>query len=340
MKPLKFKSAPIGTIWGSEDWILSAMEGRECVCITEGDEAKRLSELVAEYGDRLLGKRVREKYGDRFPLLIKYINSHQQLSVQVHPGDEMAARKGLPNGKTEMWYVLKAEKDAELLLGFSKRLDSSEYEKVVRASINEKDVRKGEKSLEDLLNRFRARRGDWYFIPAGTVHSIGAGFCILEIQQPSDTTYRLYDFNRVDIEGKKRHLDVEDALQAIDFDETQEEFVEKQRNVSESSSAICPLARCKYFVSNFIDFDRFCRPECGAENFFHLDNTRWGTFTVIVCTGGEGTLFYKEFGSGCIRSSVPLKDGDLYLIPAELGAVDIRSAGGLQLVEAHIENGG
>ena len=339
MKPLKFKPVHIGTIWGSEDWILSAMEGRECVCTSDDEccRGKNLSELVSEYGERLLGEKVTKRYGNRFPLLVKYINSNQQLSVQVHPGDEMADRKGLPNGKTEMWYVLQAEEESELLLGFSKKFSKKEFAQIVSNSIQEKDVLKGEKTLEDVLNRFCPKHGDWYFIPAGTVHSIGAGCRILEIQQPSDTTYRLYDFNRVDIEGKRRHLDLEDALDAIDFDEKQEEFVEVQRNVFDSSAGDVQLARCPHFTSSFINFDSFCRPKCGVENFYHLDNTRWGTFTVIVCTGGEGTLFYREFPSGCIRNSIPLNNGDLYLIPAEVGAVDIRSAGGLQLVEAHIE---
>lgn len=333
IKPLKFKPVRIGTIWGGEDWILSAMEGRETVCLTGDDTGVDLSALVAKYGERLVGKRVWKKFGSRFPLLVKYINSRQQLSVQVHPGDEMADRKGLPNGKTEMWYVLEAEEDSELLLGFSNK----EFAQIVSNSIQEKDVLKGEKTLEDVLNRFCPKPGDWYFIPAGTVHSIGAGCRILEIQQPSDVTYRLYDFNRVDIEGKRRHLDLEDALDAIDFDEKQEDLVEIQRNVFDSSAGEVQLARCPHFTSSFINFDSFCRPECGVENFYHLDNTRWGTFTVIVCTAGSGTLYYKEFGSGCIRNSVPLKDGDMYLIPAELGAVDIRSTSGLQIVEAHIE---
>ena len=345
MKPLKFKPVRIGTIWGSEEWILSAMEGRETVCISqseasdlEDDCGSSLSSLVVKYGERLLGKRVSGKFGARFPLLVKYINSRQQLSVQVHPNDEMADRKGLPNGKTEMWYVLEAEKDTELLIGFSRKFSKKEFAQIVSNSIQEKDVLKGEKTLEDVLNRFSPQRGDWYFIPAGTVHSIGAGCRILEIQQPSDTTYRLYDFNRVDIEGKRRHLDLEDALDAIDFQETQEDYVEVQRNVLHGNLAdgqtgrvkIIPLARCDHFVSTFINFESPC-------DAIHVDNTSWESFTLIVCTGGSGTLFYKEFGSGCIRQSQTLVDGDLFLIPAELGAVDILSTGGLQLVETHLE---
>ncbi len=328
MEPLKFKPVRIGTIWGSEEWILSAMEGRQTVCLCGGDKGLELSALVAKYEERLVGKRVWKKFGKRFPLLVKYINSRQQLSVQVHPGEEMADRKGLPNGKTEMWYVLQAEEDSELLLGFSKKFSKKEFAQIVSNSIQEKDVLKGEKTLEDVLNRFCPKRGDWYFIPAGTVHSIGAGTRILEIQQPSDTTYRLYDFNRVDIEGKRRHLDLEDALDAIDFDEKHEEFVEIQRNVLDSREVVVPLADCSHFTSSFIN---------PGSSFFHLDNSEWESFTVIVCTAGSGTLFYKEFGSGCISQSQNLEDGDMFLIPAELGAVDIRSTGGLQLVEAHLE---
>ena len=346
MRPLKFEPVPIGTIWGGEDWILSAMEGRQTVCLPGGnampeanaDAGLSLSELVGKYRERLVGQKVWKKYGSRFPLLVKYINSRQQLSVQVHPGDKMADRKGLPNGKTEMWYVLEAKKDSELLVGFSKRFSKQDFAKIVSNSIQEKDVKKGEKTLEDVLNRFTPKRGDWYFIPAGTVHSIGAGTRILEIQQPSDTTYRLYDFNRVDVEGHRRHLDVEDALDSIDFDETQEEYVEVQRNVFDSPASgvsVIPLARCPHFVCNFISFAS--KTENMIEPIYHVDNSRFESFTVIVCTGGRGTLFFNEFGTGNIKNSVPLEDGDLYLVPAELGAVEIRSLDGLQIVETHLE---
>ena len=328
MRPLKFKPVTIGTIWGSEDWILSAMEGRQTVCLTEGEDCGRtLGELVKRHKSKLTGKKVWKKFGERFPMLVKYINSNQQLSVQVHPGDEMAREKGLPNGKTEMWYVLKAEKDSELLLGFSRRFSKKEFKAIVRNSIKETDVTKGEKTLEDVLNRFSPKKGDWYFIPAGTVHSIGAGTRILEIQQPSDTTYRLYDFNRVDIEGKRRHLDVEDAMRAIDFDERQEDYVERQRNVFNGKDSVVNLASCQHFTSSFLNFKGFC----------HIDNSRWGTFTVIVCTGGSGTLFFTQMKGTCIKDSVPVKEGDLFLLPAELGAVELRSKGGIQIVEAHIE---
>lgn len=348
MRPLKFEPVPIGTIWGGEDWILSAMEGRQTICLPGGnampednaDEGLSLSELVCKYRERLVGQKVWNKYGSRFPLLVKYINSRQQLSVQVHPGDKMADRKGLPNGKTEMWYVLEAKKDSELLIGFSKRFCKQDFAKIVSNSIQEKDVKKGEKTLEDVLNRFTPKRGDWYFIPAGTVHSIGAGTRILEIQQPSDITYRLYDFNRVDVEGHRRHLDVEDALDAIDFEETQEEYVEVQRNVFDTPASgvnVVPLARCPHFVCNFISFAS--ESKNGIEQFYHLDNSRYESFSVIVCTGGSGTLFYKSLPGSCIRDCISVSDGDLYLIPAELGAVEIRSLDELQIVETHLEVG-
>ena len=341
MRPLKFRPVTIGTIWGSEDWILSAMEGRQTVCISEGpDCGKTLSELVDIYKEELVGGKVWKAFGNRFPMLVKYINSNQQLSVQVHPDDGMAREKGLPNGKTEMWYVLKAEEDSELLLGFSKRFSENEFKAIVHNSIKETDVSKGEKTLEDVLNRFSPKKGDWYFIPAGTVHSIGAGTRILEIQQPSDTTYRLYDFNRVDIEGKRRHLDVEDAMRAIDFDEKHEAFVEKQRNVFDcktdvSGPSTVSLARCPHFVSNFIRFSDV--QDSGVEKFCLLDNSMWETFTAVVCTAGSGTLFFSSLPGGCIKDSMKVSEGDLLLLPAALGAVELRSAGGLQIVEAHLE---
>ena len=347
MRPLKFKPVNIGTIWGSEDWILSAMEGRQTVCISEGpDSGKTLSELIDTYKEELVGGKGWKAFGTRFPLLVKYINSNQQLSVQVHPDDAMAKKRNLPNGKSEMWYVLEAKEDSELLIGFSKRFSPEEFEAIVRNSIQEKDVLKGEKTLEDVLNRFRPARGDWYFIPAGTVHSIGAGTRILEIQQPSDTTYRLYDFNRVDIEGKKRHLDIEDAIQAIDFTETQEKTVEQQRNVSDyiaaqggkdtakSSLMTIPLVSCKHFSVSVMDFSDTER-DGGFPFIYNHDYSATGSFSILVCTAGAGKLFYSAIGS-CIKESLPIENGDLFLLPAELGAVQIQSTKALQLVEAHI----
>ena len=131
IKPLKFKPVRIGTIWGGEDWILSAMEGRETVCLTGGDTGLDLSALVAKYGERLVGKRVWKKFGGRFPLLVKYINSRDQLSVQVHPDDVMAERLGEFNGKTEMWHVIQADDGARINVGFNRRLNRNELQRIL-----------------------------------------------------------------------------------------------------------------------------------------------------------------------------------------------------------------
>ena len=337
MRPYRFTPVNIATVWGTEEWILSAMEGRQTVCGCE------LSALVEKYGARLVGEKVWNRFGNRFPLLIKHINARQQLSVQVHPNDAMAKGKDLPNGKTEMWYVIQAAGDSELLVGFRKRFTAPEFNRIVANSISEEDVQKGEKTLENVLNRFRPQKGDWYYIPAGTVHSIGAGVKLLEIQQPSDTTYRLYDFNRLDKDGKKRRLDVKDALMAIDFEETLEKEVEVQRNVFAPLGSPAtptgnvrtePMVSCEYFTTKFLDFTAL--GNSAHPVLYNHDYSDTGSFSVIVCTGGNGKLFFCPVAGSCIKEMLPIKDGDLYLLPAELKCVQLQSVSDLQIVEIHI----
>ena len=189
-----------------ESWELSGVKDNESV-VAEGPEAgTSLPELIARHGAALLGKANYGRFGEEFPLLIKFIDARQDLSIQVHPNDELAWERHKSKGKTEMWYVVSADKDAHLRSGFSKQVTPAEYE----ASV-------GDNTITDILADYKIAPGDVFFLPAGRVHSIGAGSFIAEIQQTSNITYRIYDFNRRDANGNTRELHTELAKGAIDY---------------------------------------------------------------------------------------------------------------------------
>lgn len=222
----KFKPILKQTIWGGnriaafkgespdasiaahigESYELSGMPGNESI-VSEGPQAgMSLSDLIKERGEALLGRRNLARTGFTFPLLIKFLDVSDDLSVQVHPDDRMASRMNLPNGKSELWYVVNAEPDARLCAGFSSPISPDEYKKAV-----------AEGTITDFLCYTPVTRGDVYYIPAGTVHSLGKGCLVLEVQQPSDTTYRIFDFNRRDKEGNLRELHTDEAFEALDL---------------------------------------------------------------------------------------------------------------------------
>ena len=227
MRPLKFHPILKQTLWGGEriipykelasglsrvgeSWELSGMPGSESV-VAEGPWAgSTLSELIGRFGAELLGKANYARFGQEFPLLVKFIDAREDLSIQVHPDDELARKRHGKSGKCEMWYVLEAEPGASLLTGFSRPIAPAEYERRV-----------ADNTLTDVLNRQAIASGDVFYLPAGRVHSIGKGSFIVEIQQSSDITYRIYDFDRRDAAGNSRELHTELAREAIDFESSE-----------------------------------------------------------------------------------------------------------------------
>ena len=226
MYPLKFKPILKTLVWGGEkiapfkgiktdihnigeSWELSGVKGNESVVANGPLAGKTITELIGEYKGELVGKTNYEKTGTEFPLLIKFIDARQDLSIQVHPDDELAARRhNGSKGKTEMWYVVKADKDAHLMSGLKQAITPEEY--VTRVADN---------TITDVLHDYNVSPGDVFFLPAGRIHSIGAGSFIAEIQQTSDITYRIYDFGRLGLDGKPRELHTElakDALSGLD----------------------------------------------------------------------------------------------------------------------------
>ena len=193
-----------------ESWEISGVAGSESVVADGKDKGLTLTALIDKYGASLLGEKNYKRYGDSFPLLIKFIDAHDDLSVQVHPDDELARKRGSKFGKTEMWYVLGAAPGARLANGFNREVNPDEYEGLVNSG-----------EIMDVLNFNPVKPGDTFFIPAGRVHAIGKGAFVAEIQETSDITYRLYDYKRKDKDGNERQLHTKEAFEAINFKDTE-----------------------------------------------------------------------------------------------------------------------
>lgn len=269
-----------------ESWELSGLPG-DCSVVAEGpDRGMRLDALLAREGARLLGKANHARFGNAFPLLVKFIDARKDLSIQVHPDDALAAElHGAPNGKTEMWYVVSADADARLKVGFRKPVTPAEYEAAV-----------ANHTIADLLAEYRIREGDLFFLPAGRVHAIGAGSFLVEIQQPSDITYRIYDYGRLGADGRPRELHTGPAKRAIDFS-VQSDY----RTAYEAATdRAVPLVRCPYFTTMLFDLTR-------AQT---LDLAWLDSFVVVICTAGEGALCDDR------GERMPVRRGETVLVPA------------------------
>lgn len=273
-----------------ETWEVSGIEGEESV-VAEGALAGRnLREIVAAYGAELVGERTWANSGADFPLLVKFISAQDDLSIQVHPDDEAARREGLLRGKTEMWYVLDADPGACLVSGFSRPISREEYLEYFHSG-----------RLEEILHREPVHRGDCFFLPPGRVHSIGRGILLAEIQQAADVTYRIYDFERRDAQGRLRELHVEKALEAMDFSASGDPKV----HYTLREDALTPLAECPYFSTGLLHGRRPLQRETAGE------------FVIHTCVGGRGRLRDAQ------GRDVELHPGVCVLTPACLERVEI-----------------
>lgn len=215
-----------------ESWEVSAVKDSESIVAEGPYKDKSIVELIDLYGEDLLGKNVTEKYGNKFPLLIKFIDANDNLSIQVHPDDILAKERHGSLGKTEMWYIIQSEKEAKILSGFSKAISKEEYKKRV-----------AESSLIDVIASHNAKEGDVFYLPAGRIHSIGAGNFLAEIQESSDITYRIFDYNRVDSNGNPRELHTDLAVDAIDF----KVYDDYKKNIRETDENVSNLVECQHF---------------------------------------------------------------------------------------------
>lgn len=321
--PLTFKPILKSVIWGGsqicpfkgitpteegvgESWELSHVDDNFSV-VGEGELAnKSLDELIKEYGKELVGGKVMERFGSRFPLLIKFIDARDNLSIQVHPDDELAKVRHNSFGKTEMWYVIKADKEASLYSGFSQQIDKEEYVKRVENN-----------TIMDVLKKYDVSEGDVFFLPAGRVHAIGAGCFIAEIQQTSNITYRIYDYNRKDKNGNTRELHTELAKDAIDYTL----YPDYRTHYKAHTNATVNLADCKYFTTNLIELDTVM-----VRDFEELDS-----FVVYICMEGSATL------RDCNGYEIRIHQGQTALIPANNKTVAIIPAPKAKFLEAYIK---
>lgn len=288
-----------------ESWEISDVKGSVSVVDAGPDKGKTLTQLLTEYGPALLGEKNFKKYGATFPLLIKFIDARQDLSVQVHPTDELARERGSEFGKTEMWYVVDAEKDAKLANGFNRAVKPEEYRSLVESG-----------EIMDVLNFNAIRPGDVFFIPAGRVHAIGKGAFVAEIQETSDITYRIYDYKRKDQDGNERQLHTEEAFEAINFGDTEGEAVDyvARRDVPVN------VVSSPFFTTNIWHIDHEVK-----RDYSELD-----TFVVVICTKGAATLTTAN-------GTLHLEQGHSVLIPASCSQLDIIPDGHFEALETYVK---
>lgn len=317
--PLKFETIFKEKLWGGqkiktvlgknfdnlnncgETWELSGVKGNISKAINGPLKGELLTHLMEKHHSGLVGKKVYEHYGNEFPLLIKFIDAAQDLSIQVHPDDALARKRHNGFGKTEMWYIMQADEDATLITGFNRNTNKEEYQEYVRSG-----------KLNEILNREKAEKGDVFFLPAGRVHTIGKGLMLAEIQQTSDITYRIYDFDRVDKQGKKRELHIEEALEAIDFNY----YTEYKTPYTNHKNTTNEILRTPFFTTNKLNLDRsIC-----------LERAALDCFKIYIGINGQGLI-----------NGEPIKMGEVMLVPAVFKNIEIEPEGKLEMLETYIQ---
>ncbi len=322
--PLKFQPIFKERIWGGsklksvlnkdigdaenigESWELSGVGGDVSVVANGFLKGNTINELLEVYMSELVGDKVFEKFGSEFPLLIKFIDANDVLSIQVHPDDKLARKRHDSFGKTEMWYVMQADPGAKLISGFKKNTSKEEYLKALES-----------KKLELLLADHEVSPGDVFFIPAGRVHAIGKGILLAEIQQTSDVTYRIYDFDRRDADGNSRELHTSQALDAIDFSGGGDYKTHYKAKLNE----ITPIVESPFFVTSLIELQGHVL----KKDFYNLDS-----FMILMCMEGNAEIIFHQGQSESIAM------GETILIPADLKELSIKSSGNCRLLEVHI----
>ncbi|MDR1331997.1 MAG: class I mannose-6-phosphate isomerase [Tannerella sp.] len=300
-----FKGLPPGGEKIGESWELSHVEGNWSEVANGTLAGQTVDDLIRRYGAALLGEKVMRQFGTVFPLLIKFIDARDDLSIQVHPDDELARKRHGSFGKTEMWYVVKASPGAALLSGFSRRIDADEY--VRRVADN---------SLTDVLQRYAVAPGDVFFLPAGRVHAIGTGCFIAEIQQTSNITYRIYDYNRRDADGNARELHVDLARDAIDYTP----YPDYRTAYAPAENEPVRLVECKYFTTNLLSADKTLK-----RDFSTLDS-----FVVFILT--EGSALIRDSGG----NELAVRQGQTVLFPAAVQWVEVVPSPHVKLLETYV----
>ena len=317
-----YKFTPIlkNTIWGGtkiapfkniqtslrkvgESWEISGVPGNETIVSGGPYAGRNLNDLVAEQKEALVGKANYERFGNEFPLLIKFIDARDDLSIQVHPTDEIAHRQGRERGKTEMWYLMPSEPEATLLCGLKKHITPDEYKRMV-----------SEKTIVDAIARYPVHEGDCFFLPAGRIHAIGCGCFLAEIQQTSDVTYRIYDFDRHDDLGRPRELHTELAAESINYDV----LPDYQTHYTPAKNQRVQLVECLYFTTSVYDLDQ---P-------IDLDYTSLDSFVILIGLSGAGIVTEAD------GTRFVLRAGETILLPATTGRLSVE--GTVKFLETYV----
>jgi mannose-6-phosphate isomerase len=317
--PLKFNTIFKEKIWGGqkvntvlhkdfsplkncgETWEISGVEGNLSK-VSEGPlKGSSLPDLIEEFKGELVGDKVYAEFGNEFPLLVKFIDAAEDLSIQVHPNDELARSRHDSRGKSEMWYVFQADEGAKLIAGFNKDTNQEEYLDFLNSG-----------RLTELLNIEQVEAGDCFYLPAGRVHTIGAGLLLAEIQQTSDITYRIYDFDRLDEEGNKRELHTEESLAALDYKHYSQYKTPYKRVLNE----VVPLVKSQYFQTNLLEYTTGIIRE----------HYRKDSFVIYTCCEGVGEI--KALGQ-----TTSFSIGDAILVPRSAPEIHIRSNSGFKMLE-------
>lgn len=320
MQPIKFEPLLKQTLWGGdkiisfkhldfqmenvgESWEISGVKDYETIAKNGPLKGKSLNEMVRELKDKLVGRENYQRFGEEFPLLIKFIDARQDLSIQVHPTDEIAHKQGKPRGKTEMWYLMESEPGAKLYCGLKKKITPEQYKEMVDND-----------TICDALAQYEVKEGDCFFLPAGRIHAIGSGCFLCEIQQTSDVTYRIYDFKRKDKNGNYRELHTKLAAGSINYqveDDYRTHYVErKNQGVA--------LVQCPYF----------CTAVYNLDEPMTLDYSELDSFVILIGLKGEGKIIDNE------GNEVSIETGDTLLIPATTDT--LRVSGTIKFLETYV----
>ena len=324
MYPLKFEPILKQTLWGGdkiipfkhlnetlpnvgESWEVSAVEGSESVVANGADKGYTLPEMVRKYKEELVGEANYARFGNKFPLLIKFIDAKLDLSIQVHPGDELAKKRHNSFGKNEMWYVIAADKGAKLISGFAEEITPKEYKDRVHNG-----------TFAEVLQTCAIEPGDVFYVPAGRVHGIGAGAFVAEIQQTSDITYRIFDYNRKDKDGKSRELHTSQAMDAINFSDVQDDFRTEYERIQNEP---VEMVASPYFTTSVYDMTEEIT----------CDYSELDSFVIFICVEGSCRLTDDN------QNEIPLRAGETVLLPAAVQEVTIVPEGQrVKLLETYV----
>ena len=320
MEPIKFKALLKQTIWGGnkivpfkhlneqldnvgESWEISGVKDNETIVCNGRYEGQSLNAIVKELKGDLVGIENYKRFGDEFPLLIKFIDARSDLSIQVHPTDEIARKQGKERGKTEMWYIMNSDKDAKLYSGLKQQITSEQYKAMVE-----------DDTICDALAQYKVKEGDVFFLPAGRIHAIGTGCFLAEIQQTSDVTYRIYDYKRKDKDGNYRQLHTKEAAECINY-KVEKDYRTEYLPVKNQGVG---LVQCPYFTTSVYDLT-----EPMTIDYSELDS-----FVILIGMKGEGRITDNE------GNETTLNEGETLLLPATTNSIKVE--GSIKFLETYV----